>query len=146
MNVAAEIGRNPASKHHILSLSVENEQTDAGQDGQPCLVKTILKRERGQGNINYLCAAALRSIVLRYAGGRSDISHTCLYLFPFVCFEMTLFPSIVCTIFPLCLCMEGTSYVLSFRMVFVFYLVATGWIFDISLLLCENSINQKEDG
>ena len=37
-------------------------------------------------------------------------------------------------------CMEGTSYVLSFRMVF-FYLVTTGWIFDISL--CENSINQK---
>ena len=36
-------------------------------------------------------------------------------------------------------CMESTSYVLSFRMVF-FYLVTTGWIFDISL--CENSINQ----
>ena len=34
--------------------------------------------------------------------------------------------------------MESTSYVLSFRMVF-FYLVTTGWIFDISLL-CENSI------
>ena len=31
--------------------------------------------------------------------------------------------------------MESTSYVLSFRMVFV----TTGWIFDISL--CENSIN-----
>ena len=37
--------------------------------------------------------------------------------------------------------MESTSYVLSFRMVF-FYLVTTGWIFDISLL-CENSINQS---
>ena len=34
--------------------------------------------------------------------------------------------------------MESTSYVLSFLMVF-FYLVTTGWIFDISL--CENSIN-----
>ena len=40
---------------------------------------------------------------------------------------------------PLSLCMERTSYVLSFRMLF-FYLVTTGWIFDISL--CENSINQ----
>ena len=36
--------------------------------------------------------------------------------------------------------MKGTSYVLSFRMVF-FYLVTTGWIFDISL--CEDSINQS---
>ena len=36
--------------------------------------------------------------------------------------------------------MKSTSYVLSFRMVF-FYLVTTGWIFDISL--CENSINQS---
>ena len=35
--------------------------------------------------------------------------------------------------------MESTSYVLSFRMVFFFYLVTTGWIFDISLL-CEISI------
>ena len=35
---------------------------------------------------------------------------------------------------------ESTSYFLSFRMV-SFYLVTTGWIFDISL--CENSINQS---
>ena len=34
--------------------------------------------------------------------------------------------------------MESTSYVISFRMVF-FYLVTTGWSFDISLR--ENSIN-----
>ena len=38
--------------------------------------------------------------------------------------------------------MESTSHVLSFRMVF-FYLVSTGWIFDIISLLCENSINQS---
>ena len=36
--------------------------------------------------------------------------------------------------------MGSTSYVLSFRIVF-FYLVTTGWIFDIRL--CENSINQS---
>ena len=48
----------------------------------------------------------------------------------------------VCTVwkelvpFPLSLCIESTSCVLSFRMVF-FYLVTTGWIFDISL--CESS-------
>ena len=38
--------------------------------------------------------------------------------------------------------MESTSYVLSFRMVF-FYLVTTGWVFDISLR--ENSINQSSN-
>ena len=36
-------------------------------------------------------------------------------------------------------CMESTSYVFSFRLVF-FYLVTTGWVFDISS--SENSINQ----
>ena len=42
--------------------------------------------------------------------------------------------------FPLYLCMDSTSYVLSFRMAF-FYLVTTGWICYISL--CENLINQS---
>ena len=37
--------------------------------------------------------------------------------------------------------MESTSFVFSFRMMF-FYLVTTGWIFDISLL-CENAFNQS---
>ena len=36
---------------------------------------------------------------------------------------------------------RSTSYVFYFRMVF-FYLITTGWIFDISLL-CENSIDQS---
>ena len=36
--------------------------------------------------------------------------------------------------------LENTSYVLSFRMVF-FYLVTTGWIFDI--ILCENLITKS---
>ena len=44
--------------------------------------------------------------------------------------------------FPLSLCMESTSYVLSFRVMVLFYLVTTDWIFDISLLY-ENSINQS---
>ena len=37
--------------------------------------------------------------------------------------------------------MDGKSYVFPFRVVF-FYLVTTGWIFDISL--CENSIKYSE--
>ena len=51
--------------------------------------------------------------------------------------EMSLYPSIFFVPFPLSLCMERTSYVLSFLMVF-FYLVATGWILYFSL--CENQI------
>ena len=69
---------------------------------------------------------------------RRPDSHTCF--FPFVDLEMSLFSNIVFVPFPLSLCLESTSYVLSFRIVF-FYLVTTGWIVDISL--CENSINKK---
>ena len=45
---------------------------------------------------------------------------------------MSLFPSIFVPL-PFFLCTESTSYVFPFRMVF-FYIVTTGWIFDISLL------------
>ena len=85
-------------------------------------------------------AAALRSIVLRCAG--PPIATRVSFFFPFIYLEMSPFPSIFVFFvpFPLSLCMESTSYVLSFRMVFC-YLVTTGWIFDISL--CENLINQS---
>ena len=52
-------------------------------------------------------------------------------LFPRYCFVPLSFP----------LCMESTSYVFFFRMVFS-YLVTRGWILDI-ISLCENSINQS---
>ena len=52
---------------------------------------------------------------------------------------MSPIPSFFLYHFHLSLCMESTSYVLSFRTVF-FYLVTKGWIFDISLLF-ENSTN-----
>ena len=38
MDAAAEIGRNPVSKHQI-QLSVENEQTDAGRDDRTRLAR-----------------------------------------------------------------------------------------------------------
>ena len=50
--------------------------------------------------------------------------------------------SVIPIMVPLSLCMESTSYVLYFRMVF-FYRVTTDWIFDISLF-CENLINQSK--
>ena len=100
-----------------------------------CYVCFVLLRFRVYAFVE---AAALRSIVLRYT--RPD-SHTCFFLsfFSFIIWRCRVFrvffvPS------PFSLCMESTSYVFAFRMVF-FYLVTTGWIFDISL--CENSTNQK---
>ena len=89
-------------------------------------------------------AAALCSIFLRHAGvpiATRVFFSFFFFSFPFVYLEVSLFPSIFFVPFPLSLCMESTSYVLSFRMVFS-YLVTTGWIFDISL--CENSINQSK--
>ena len=79
-------------------------------------------------------AAALRSIVLRYASAPTATRVS------FAFFGDAAFSEYFFVPFPLSLCMESTSYVLSFRTVF-FYLVTTGWIFYISL--CENSINQS---
>ena len=61
-------------------------------------------------------------------------SHTCFYFWRCRFFRVFLVP------FPLSLCMESTSYVLSFRMVFSTLWPRAGF-FDISL--CENSINQS---
>ena len=92
-----------------------------------CYVCFILLRFRLNAFVE---AAALRSIVLRYASAPIATRG-----FGDVAFSEYFFVS-----FPLSLCMESTSNVISFRMVF-FYLVITGWIFDISL--CENSVDQS---
>ena len=97
-----------------------------------CYVCFVLLRSRLHAFVE---AAALRSIFLRYAG--APIA-TCVFLFFWRCRFFRFF-CLFFVPFPLSLCMEGTSYVLSFLMVF-FYLVTTGWIFDTSL--CENSVNQ----
>ena len=94
-------------------------------------------------------AAALCSIVFRYACAPTA---TCSYLtivyvlflfsflpFLFVYLDMSLLPSVFVPL-PFSLCMESTTYVFPLRMLF-FYLVATGWIFYISL--CDKSINQS---
>ena len=41
----------------IFSLSVENEQADAGRDGPTCLASQIRRRERRQGNVHFPCSA-----------------------------------------------------------------------------------------
>ena len=83
-------------------------------------------------------AVAFRSIVFRYAGApiatRVSFFFSPLYIWTCRFFRVFFVP------LPFCHCMESTSYVISFRVVF-FYLVTTGWIFYINLY--ENSINQS---
>ena len=92
-----------------------------------CYVCFVLLRFRLYAFVE---AAVLRSIVLRYAGA------TIATRVSFSFFGYVAFSELFCTISAFSL--DG-EYVVrsSFRMVF-FYLVTTGWIFDISL--CENSI------
>ena len=92
--------------------------------------------------LSFTEAAALRSsIVLRYAG--APIATRVSFFFHFIYLEMSLFPRfLLYHSLPFSLCMESTSYIFPFRMVF-FYLVTTGWIFDIIISRCEISINQS---
>ena len=52
MDAAADIGRNPVSKHQIHSLSIENEQADTGRDGQSCLAKPSSQAQTGTGRFS----------------------------------------------------------------------------------------------
>ena len=56
MDAAAELGRNPVSKHQIQP-EYGDEQADAGRDCRTRLARPYIRRERGQGNINFLCSA-----------------------------------------------------------------------------------------
>ena len=56
MDAAAEIGRNPASKHQIQP-EYGDEQADAGWTAEPVSGDQILRRERRQGNIKFPCSA-----------------------------------------------------------------------------------------
>ena len=99
----------------------------------------VLFLKKNQNTPRLSEAAALRSIVLRYAG--APIATCVSFFFPFVNLDMPFFRVFFCAI-SLSLCIGSTSYVLSFQMM-VFYLVTTGWIFDISLFNVRiQSINQ----
>ena len=53
MDAAAELGRNPVSKHHIQS-EYGDEQADAGREtAEPVSRDQILRCARGQGNNNF---------------------------------------------------------------------------------------------
>ena len=52
MDAAAELGRNPVTKHQIQP-GHGDEQADAGRDCEPVLRDQIIMRERGQGETRY---------------------------------------------------------------------------------------------
>ena len=58
MDAAAELGRNPVSKHQVQP-EYGDEQADAGRDGtaEPVSRDQILRHARGQGNVHFPCSA-----------------------------------------------------------------------------------------
>ena len=56
MDAAAELGRNPVSKHHIQP-EYGDEKTDGDGTAEPVSRDQILRRERRQGNIHFPCLA-----------------------------------------------------------------------------------------
>ena len=55
-DAAAELRRDPVSKHQIQP-EYGDEQADAGPDCRTVSRDQILRRERGQGNVNFPCSA-----------------------------------------------------------------------------------------
>ena len=56
MDAAAELGRNPVSKHQI-SLSMEMSRLTRDETAEPVSRDQILRHARGQGNIHFPCSA-----------------------------------------------------------------------------------------
>ena len=56
MDAAAELERNSVSKHQVRP-EYGDEQADAGGTVELVSRDQILRRERGQGNIQFLCSA-----------------------------------------------------------------------------------------
>ena len=56
MDAAAELGRNPVSKHQIQP-EYEDEQADAGRDCRTRLARPNSQARTRTGNINFPCSA-----------------------------------------------------------------------------------------
>ena len=56
MDAAAELGRNPVSKHRF-SLSMEMSRLTRDGTAEPVSRDQILRHARGQGNIRFPCSA-----------------------------------------------------------------------------------------
>ena len=66
MNLVAESGRNPVSKHRILSLIVENERANAREDGRIRLPGPNSQARMGgeRGKINFPVQLTTSSVVI----------------------------------------------------------------------------------
>ena len=56
MDTAAELRRNPTSKHQIQP-SMEMSRLTRERTAEARLARPNLQRERGQGNVHFLCSA-----------------------------------------------------------------------------------------
>ena len=57
MDVAAELGRNPVSKHQIQPECMEMRRLTRDGTAEPVSRDQILRHARGQGNIHFPCSA-----------------------------------------------------------------------------------------
>ena len=57
MDAAAEIGRNPVSNHQIQPEYGDASRLTRDGTAKPVSQDQFLRRERGQGNINFPCSA-----------------------------------------------------------------------------------------
>ena len=57
MDAAAELGRNPRSKHQIQPEYGDEQADSRAGTAEPVSRDQILRRERGQGNIHFPCSA-----------------------------------------------------------------------------------------
>ena len=57
MDVAAELGRNPVSKHQIQPVSMGMSRMMRDGAAKTASRDQIIRRERGQGNIHFPCSA-----------------------------------------------------------------------------------------
>ena len=55
-SLCAGIGRDPVSKHQIQPMSIEMSRLTLDGTAEPVSRDHILRRERGQGNINFPCS------------------------------------------------------------------------------------------
>ena len=57
MDAAAELGRNPVSKRQIQPLSMAMSRLTRDGTAETVSRDQIIRHERGQGNIHFLCSA-----------------------------------------------------------------------------------------
>ena len=72
MDAAAKLGRNPVSKYRF-SLSIEMSRLTRDGTAEPVSRDQILRRQRGQGNINFPCSAD--DACMRRIGNLTQLIH-----------------------------------------------------------------------